>query len=42
MNIRSRRVRPGKFVLVNAKRLLQQYLPLPEVATLLDHPIGAQ
>ena len=27
MIIRSPRVRPGKFVLVDAKRLLQQYLP---------------
>src|ERR1700681_3833383 len=28
MIIRSPRVRPGKFVLVNTKRLLQQYLPM--------------
>jgi hypothetical protein len=32
MIIRSPRVRPGKFVLVDAKRLLQQYLPGTDIA----------
>jgi hypothetical protein len=32
MIIRSPRLRPGKFVLVDAKRRLRQYLPQPEIA----------
>ena len=33
MIIRSPRVRPGKFLFSDAKRLLQQYLPLPDSCT---------
>jgi hypothetical protein len=33
MIIRSARLRPGKFVLVDAKRLLQQYLRNPDFAS---------
>jgi hypothetical protein len=35
MIIRSPRLRPGKFALVDAKRLLQQYLPQPEITDAL-------
>src|SRR6476646_11163027 len=38
--IRSPRVRPGKFVFSDAKRLLQQYLPTTEVARLVDQLVG--
>jgi hypothetical protein len=31
MTIRLPRVRPGKFVFVDAKRLLQQYPPKPDI-----------
>jgi hypothetical protein len=38
MIIRSPRVHPGTLVLVDTKRLLQQYLPGPEFSPLHSHP----
>jgi hypothetical protein len=41
MIVRSPRVRPGKFVFGEAKRVLQHYLPKGDITPLSDNHVSA-